>query len=79
MSLFDEAIEDDFDDFDDLENEVKPQPGLPSLSNNRSPQPVKCVSFTSRPNESHPPNRALPQISQPSNEQFASSYTAKSE
>ena len=37
MSLFDEAIEDDFDDFDDLENQVKPQQALPSLSNNPTP------------------------------------------
>ncbi len=35
MSLFDEAMEEDFDDFDDLEAEVKPSK-LPALSGNQS-------------------------------------------
>ena len=48
MSLFDEAIEDDFDDFDDLENQVKPQQALPSLSNNPTPSLPKWTSFNSQ-------------------------------
>ena len=80
MSLFDEPIDDDFDDFDDLEKEVKPSPGFPQLSGNPSkdvlPPPQR---YASNKNHRDPPRQSpytgLPQISKPGNDSFAPKYS----